>query len=282
MIPIYYNKSNNSPKFTARCPQIRDSQWVCHAVNSTLPHFSTTRFFPMFNKVLKKTFPNRYKKKPLPKDIIIFYNKLESIDFVNKDLNKYPFTKRVVLKIVRVLQSKTKMHNLEILAKCKEKIAFIGNIRKLLDNKAYPEILKTLIMLQKYKVGNCLESATTAELILKVNGIKNGKTAILFHGTNNRNLDHAVCVFNRDGSLFDGQITKNTIIIDPWIGKADFAHNMFAHYKNMFKAHLNITDNTQIRLEPSERVFLNAEEIKILKTKYPNFIFKSKTRKFMQ
>lgn len=283
MIPIYYyHKNYNSPNFTARCPQIRDSQWICHTVNSILPHFSTTKFFPMFNKVLKKTFPNWYKKKPLPQNIPEFYYQLKSINLSDKDFNEKPFIKKIILKTAYTLLSNATKHNFKILDKCKEKIAYIGNIRTLLDNTPSPEILKNLILLQKYKVGNCLESASIAELILKINGIKNGTTAMLFHGTTQQNLDHAVCVFNRDGTPFKGQITKSTIIIDPWVEKADFAHNMFVHYKNMFNTHLNIKENTPIKLEPIERVFLNDETINFVKTNYPDFIFKSKTRKFMQ
>lgn len=36
-------RNTTSQSFTSRCSQIKDAQWVSHIVNSTFPHFSTTK-----------------------------------------------------------------------------------------------------------------------------------------------------------------------------------------------------------------------------------------------
>ena len=64
---------------------------------------------------------------------------------------------------------------------------------------------------------------------MKLNNIHNATCATLFKKKNSfcEEIDHAVCIFNRDGSLYNGKISKNTIIVDPWIGKVGFAQTVF-------------------------------------------------------
>ena len=44
---------------------------------------------------------------------------------------------------------------------------------------------------------------------------------------NGEQLNHVVCIFNKDGSQFNGTVNNSTIIIDNWAGKTDFAKNMY-------------------------------------------------------
>ena len=154
-----------------------------------------------------------------------------------------------------------------------------------------PNIQNMLDLLEKYRVGNCMEDANAAALILKMNGIKNVYTAILTSG--NEKVDHMVCVFNKDGSKFSGKIKNSTIIIDPWARKADFAKNMMIYYKNEMCNSLNIQgsyfttkgrnicSNDKMGLEKYASVYLSEKELNEFKNQYPEFVFKSNNRKFM-
>jgi hypothetical protein len=96
--------------------------------------------------------------------------------------------------------------------------------------------------IKKYHYFNCHESALLAELILKINGIKNSYTACLRDGKAKGN--HILCLFNRDGSKIaireeNGELipqieNNKTIIIDPWAGICDFANNALKEYHSFW------------------------------------------------
>ena len=135
-------------------------------------------------------------------------------------------------------------------------------------------------MLEKYKLGNCQETAILAELILKINGIKNAQTVILKAENENVTLDHEICVFNRDGSAFS-KINRDTIVVDPWIDKADFAANMIEYYKNQCKFLFRIPEGQKINFLPYKHNNLTKKDITQFCIKYPKFLFNSSKRKFM-
>lgn len=147
-------------------------------------------------------------------------------------------------------------------------------------HESYNIFRKTVEQLQKAKLGNCAEDANVAAVILKMNGVKNACCAGVRSGY--RQIDHEVCVFNTDNSEFKGTITGKTVIIDPWLGIADFASNVFLKYKNMYRKHLNISDKEPLRLGDIEQFELTSQDIADLRKEFPQFIFKSKTRSYMQ
>ncbi len=138
-----------------------------------------------------------------------------------------------------------------------------------------------LNQLKHTRCGNCFEDANAAEVIMKVNGVKNACTATLKAGE--YNIDHVVCLFNRDGSEVGGKVSKNTIVIDPWLGVVDFAKNVFKKYKSMYKNFIYIPENNEgIELRNLSKIKLNKLEIEYLKRKYPEIVFKSDKRDFMK
>jgi hypothetical protein len=130
--------------------------------------------------------------------------------------------------------------------------------------------------------------AMIAELILKMNGIHNACCASLNKGLQRcsyfewKDLDHLVCVFNRDGSLFTGKPTKETIIIDPWANKAGFAKDMERFYRNEFSHLFKLDPDEVFKYEPAYIVDLPDFVMAKVKDKYHPFIFKNPVRKFMQ
>lgn len=275
-----FNKYHNNYTFTGRCIQIKDAQWVCHTINSNLPHFSPSKFKPAFTELYFKEFPEM-KALFYPKTIHQLNLLLDCVNLTKEDYNQLDLFGKLKFNLKRIFRSKESKKNLEILAKSKELIRSVGKYRKKYKNMSMSLLAKTLMMLEQNKIGNCLEDAILAELICKMNGIHNATLATLLNGSLEKQLDHSVCVFNKDGSKFSGLITNNTIIIDPWTEKADFAKNMIPFYKNTMTESFNVNSDTNITLYPVETIFLTEKEMKFLKEKYKCFIYPNFKRKFM-
>lgn len=252
------NNNLYTPSFTARCPQNRDGEWVCHIINERFPHFSISKFKPLFQKELKKHMESRLDTQR-PWSMINIYYCASLINQANKGKKGKPFTK-IIQKIEDIIIDFGEKRRL-----CEK--AFRGNYN----------IFAILKFLSTHKLGNCHENAALAELVLKLNGVKNAKTMYIKNGNT---IEHAVCVFNKDGSPFKEIVNNKTIIIDPWSQKADFANKMLIYLKNNFGQHLLFDDN--INFEIHNNINLSPAEIRKLKDKYPFLIFKSKNHKFMQ
>ncbi len=255
--------------FASRCPQIRDAQWVCRTITSQFPHTSSSKFLPQYKSLLEEFSSNlNIKTSDSPKtlaDVYNFINKLqnfiEHLNIFSKDLlpKKY---RDATLTLEKIKTNIDALHNARF------------NVNKSSD------LTKCLTLVKDYKVGNCYEDAKIAEFILRLNGIKNACTALMMQS--GKSLDHAVCVFNRDGSVFSGDIKNSTIIIDPWAGKADFAKNMFVDYKNNFNRYFDINAKKDIDLYIDDYILLDDIQLNLFKETYPKLIFKNSKRKFMQ
>ena len=122
-------------------------------------------------------------------------------------------------------------------------------------------------------LGNCYENGKAAEIILKMNGVKHARSAGLKRGKST--IDHFVCVFNRDGSVFDGTIKNNqTIIVDPWLGKVDFANNMFKIYENTCQRLLKIPEEGKFGLRCVEDVKIDDNSMTILQLYFKKLFYK--------
>lgn len=258
--------SYNSPTFTARNQYIKDAQWVCHTINSNFPHFSTTKHIPTYKNLIIE-HPNFVKNSSIPvtmKDILKFI----------QILTEQP------IKPWQINSDKIKQ-NSNLLNYSKQIISRLGNSRNKADFiNGEKSIQSSLYMLENFKLGNCYENAKIAELILLLNQIENACIAKLKTPFNPK-LNHVVCIFNKDGTQFNGKVNNSTIIIDNWAGKTDFAKNMYTHYKNLFKDHFYISKNSPIEFEQTEKLNLSLQQIRELTRKYPDFIFKNTKRKFM-
>lgn len=277
--------NNNTPyekvSFSARCPQIRDAQWVCHVTQTVLPHHSTSKFLPLYNRVCAHSKRILGFEAPA-KSIISISAVLDDCMLSKQDLKKLPFLKRIKKQLKFFLLPKEDKRKLKQLIAIRKDIKALGIARYECMGEA-PKIYQILRLLEEYKLGNCLEDASLAELILKMNGIKNAETVCL---SDKRNLDicydHAVCIFNKDGSPFEGNITKHTIIIDPWCGVADFAQNIKHYYNNMMQKYLELPPVKQMFFTKYGNIQIDQNALDELKHRFPQFIFKNKNRGFMQ
>lgn len=251
--------------FSARCPQVRDADWVCRVIQDTLPHFSTTKQQSRIINFLKQ---NRsiIKYDKTPKTL----NDVYEIIAETKLSPQYSSLEKKLQAIGRTINN---------LGVCRTEVNIVLNIGKLYD---------ALYMTEIYRLGNCSENAAIAELILKMNNIHNACCASLHKGlkrmgiNNWTDLDHCVCLFNRNGAPFSEKITKDTIILDPWVGKAGFAKDMERFYRNEFSNFFKLDPDEVFKYKRMEFVDIPDIAMSKLKEKYQPFIFKNKNRKFMQ
>ena len=233
----------NNQNFTARCPQIREAQLVCQKVNTTYPHISVSKI------------RSNIRELGIRHGILTKEQKVSSLKFLCPDsprnkafLRFYKFGTRISEKLYYIRKAWGNSQNIDALT-----------------------VDKVLWLFKKHKLGNCGEEAYAAAALLRQRGYKNVYTVPI---TKNRErIDHAVCIYNFDDSPFENKITNKTIIIDPWIGKTDFAHNIFREYKNLYSSMWNISENdklgTSIRL--IHKLDLDDMDVFCLSQKYPEF-----------
>ena len=132
--------------------------------------------------------------------------------------------------------------------------------------------------MKKYKNINCADYTKLAQLILASNNIKAVKARILTQHF--KNLDHAVLIVNPPGNNFIAHKNKNLekmIIIDPWLGFADYGHNAVVRYNSEFSKYLGLKDNKFEKLifisEHSPDISPNTVEY--VRKNFPQFIQKS-------
>ena len=139
------NKINNV-SFTARCPQIRKADWICHAVNTGLPHRSSSKMNPLIVKFKQRNFFILHSYNSLPKEAKPAY----LIDCTRQEQ-----------KILAIQDAITRTSNKVDLARS----IFMKN--KSTDIKRANGVLQQLKFLN---IGNCSETAYASEIALKMNG----------------------------------------------------------------------------------------------------------------
>ena len=266
----------NDYSFTSRCGQIRDAQWVCHVIND-FQYSSTSRLKPLFEKQLRKV----KKLNPQvnsPMDMLILEEHLNSLN-LSKPKNKNLFKK--FADYIKSKFLKDKKDDLNRLYSIKEKIKGLADIREKCMTEAgeSKQAFSALKMLDEYKQGNCYETAILAQLVLKLNGVKNARVLYLKNGSK---LEHAVCVFNRDGSKFEKIENNKTIFVDPWAGKADFAGNMFKYYDSILGNNFRLKMKFDDKLEINDFAALDEVDFNKIKGRYPTLIKTGGNRKFME
>lgn len=178
------------------------------------------------------------------------------------------------------LESNAAKKNFDLLNYSKNLINKIAEARTISEQKFGLKTVSSITyQLNRFKIGNCYEDAKMAELILTMNGISNACTARL-STPSSKFIDHVICLLNKDGTHFDGNINKSTIIIDNWASKVDYAQNMNSYYKSMFNNYFDIAPDEEIKYIKFDEFKLSSRKIKKLKKKYPQFLFKGEN-KFM-
>lgn len=269
---------NRSISFTSRCPQIRQAEWICHAVNTKLPHRSSSKLNPMVFKFMDRNsvFLDMYDKFDFTGKMVFLQNcTLQERKIISTD-------KSIANLNMKINSLRQHNHNIHCLFDSAEpivkKVDVLG--RKIFDTSFLEEKKARVILklLKVFKVGNCAETAKASEIVLKMNGMKNVYNASMIY--ENQFVDHRVCMFNIDGSEYSGIINNKTVIVDPWAGFADFANNAFIRYRNVFKEHLGLDrsvvldDKGKFNLYRVTKIDLSEKAIDSLKKSYPELVFK--------
>ena len=231
--------------FTSRCPMLRDADWVCRKANS-FQHTSVTKF-------RKQILDMAVNRGALAEGQSVHYiGRLKPEGKRNTTLIRfYKAYKRFVEEFTKIRQS---WKDCEL---------------------NHAEVTERLI--EQYKncnMANCGEDAFLAAAIVKLNYFKNVYTACFTK--DDKILGHHVCIFNKDGSEFDGKIKPfNTVIIDPWMQKADFANLLLKDYKTSLKNFINFEDIDTIEFSPKyiSSIDISDFNVCLLRIKYPELKF---------
>ena len=244
--------TNNQISYTGRCSQIRDAQWVIHALKSNYPHFSSSRIKPKMSDIYE-----RVRTAGIPYSDIV--NKRVPPDTLNgKLLRLCSWHRNFVQKCSRIRQN--------------------NQVSGVCDRRIFYNIIKQL---EKSGFGNCGEDSFVSAVILKMNKVKNVFVAKLKADENL--VDHSICIFNADGTKFDGKFKKSTIIVDSWLGQADFAHNLFVTYKNRCsKFFPEIKRDSNIGIDKLREIILSNEDILLLNLDFDKLIFPEISHSFMK
>ena len=127
--------------------------------------------------------------------------------------------------------------------------------------KSYCNIIDRMSEMQ---FGNCFETAAFAEVIAKMNGAKNVHSASLFFGP--INLDHRV-VFMTDKPVAKENIFRNkdALVIDPWLGIADFVGNFIDTIKHSYSKIFNLMPDEAFYIWGKDRNSLTTDDFKKLR-----------------
>lgn len=166
-----------------------------------------------------------------------------------------------------------------------DKSGYIKTLRDLrhLANSNFKFIKIVLSNIKDDCVGNCYEEATLAELILRMNGIKNCVRAEIYTNNGKKSLDHCVLLIDKHPNtpIYD---PHKVVIIDPWIGVADWADKIFSIYKNQYFNYFRVKHDGLFQLKLKNNLKLTNEEIEFFKKKYPQLLYHENPksdRKFM-
>lgn len=138
---------------------------------------------------------------------------------------------------------------------------------------------KTVELVKKERLANCDELTSLAGLICAANGIKS--QPLIVHKIENNTLNKKSCGHVALALTENGEIKKDVrmsemkdvIIIDPWLGIADYAPNVAQEYKNMYPHFLNLKDFDEVIMSPANFKFvLKEEDFDTAKKEFPNFV----------
>lgn len=141
-----------------------------------------------------------------------------------------------------------------------------------------------LYSVKAHKVGNCSEFVSLAEMIAKINGAKNCYRVSMVDLDKTSKLDHTVLLVTKNPIKSKVINSKESIIIDPWLGISGQSDKVFTRYKNEFKKMLKLSDDTSIGFKINKSLELDNREIDVLKSIHPELIFtkKDKSQGFMR
>lgn len=138
------------------------------------------------------------------------------------------------------------------------------------------KFLKEIIYSVKdHKVAHCNELSAIAELVARINGIKNCCRL------NMKDHDHTFLVIGQK-PIENGLFQKNNFIVDPWLGISGHAEDVFMKFQNVYNRIFKFYDGEDVSLRIKKPLLLSEDELTYFKDKYPELIFSGRNgRKLM-
>lgn len=277
-------RNTTSQSFTSRCSQIKDAQWVSHIVNSTFPHFSTTKHQEGILSYLKNNNLCSTRPNNLGQVMVL----LEQTPAINKRRSPKTMLEKVEDFVHYLFLSKENKKKFKIKKHIYDKIYQLIELRKNClkkeNLKKDSPTMEMLSYLEKEKIGNCLEDAMLSEIVLKLNGVKNVSRIHMYNLVNGKEktIDHSVCLINPPNVPIEkGYFHPKSIIVDAWSGKCDFAENMLRDYRNTRGKFFRVKGNKKTIYEPAKEIPISNEDLEKIINKYPQLIYPNKNRKFL-
>ena len=137
------------------------------------------------------------------------------------------------------------------------------------EKNLYAHVIEAL----KNGLGNCAEEAKLAELIGKINSIKNIYSGSIFAGKGF--AKHDVAFITNEEIKPNKKYKfkkKDALIIDPWLGITEFAGNYFKIIKTNFAKLLEIRGNSKPYIIPDFTSKLTQAKIRNFRKKYSELI----------
>ena len=144
------------------------------------------------------------------------------------------------------------------------------------EKNLYTLIIESL----KNGIGNCGEETNLAELIGKINGLKNIYSGKIYAGKSFP-IHEAAFITDREiqPSKKYSFKAKDAIIVDPWLGITEYAGEYFRKLRTQFKGTFNLRSNSKLKIEADFTSRLTPYKIKKLKKEHPELIIKDFKKK---
>lgn len=236
--------------FKAKNPMLLKADRICRMVNTEFPSVSSSSLIPRCTKTIQDKVERFGKKIP----------KIENGSRPDSRYNKMYYL---------FLRTDNKI-------KEKVRTPFFDAVGAVRENKVLTDAVK------KHHCANCAELTRLANLICAVNGIKAQPIGMFECDSKDRiisSIDHvALAIPLKEKSFEYDKMSKlkDVIIIDPWLGIADFAQNAAMKYQNIFRKYLKLDILNHVNINPNAQVMpIPEKDFEALKKEFPSLILKA-------
>lgn len=157
---------------------------------------------------------------------------------------------------------------------------------------SYKFIKEVLYSATVNKIGNCSEYVSLAEMVSRMNGVKNcyrlsfrdAASEKMLASSSAKSVNHTALLISKNPIKGNEIKEDECLIIDPWLGISGRMKDVIERYKNEFPQILKIKDDTQLKYHISGNFDLSEFDLEVLKGGFPSLIYpnKSKANEFMK
>lgn len=151
---------------------------------------------------------------------------------------------------------------------------------------AYKFLKEVLYSATVNKIGNCSEYVSLAEMVSRMNGVKNcyrlsfrdAASEKMLTNSSAKSVNHTALLISKNPIKYDDIKEDECLIIDPWLGISGRMKDVIARYKNEFPKMLKLKDDTQLTYHISGNFDLSDFDLEALKFGFPSLVYPNKTK----